>query len=148
MKNSLIFIVLFFSSIIGNENKPKLEIKLNTAHVSTKSEWTPFRNNYEISIAEFWQLVGDKGRSEYWKRYQRTKLFIDNKWTTLSLGLIGWSLISVATTEEEEKIYTNTGLSFSVISIVTFMYDASLKNKYDPISYIEAKEIVEKYNTQ
>ena len=89
MKISLVFFSIFISSLIGEINKPLIEVRLNTSATSTSIEWIPFANNYEISISEFWNYMGDSERGEKAQQYidyKKSKLSYI-KWLALPVSL-------------------------------------------------------------
>ena len=155
MKISLVFFSIFISSLIGEINKPLIEVRLNTSSTSTSIEWIPFTNNYEISISEFWNYMGDSERGEKAQQYidyKKSKFKSPLKWVTLSFGIIGFGL--VATDESgpdywnfilEKHILTTMSIVSSMLSSYIFCIEKDI-NTYTPLSYIEVKQMIKEFN--
>ena len=137
--------------MIGEINKPLIEVRLNTSATSTSIEWIPFANNYEISISEFWNYMGDSERGE------KAQQYIDYKKSKLSY--IKWIALPVSLTTilsgfggdldyyMRYKFEALTALTIFGLSVKAFLYEKNIPS-YVPLSYIQAKQIAKQYNNQ
>jgi len=148
-KINFIFLSILSSIILGIDNNPILEVKLNTSGKNSDIEWAPYLNNSEISIREFWEFIGDTDRAVYVNKYNKSKIFRSSKWFTLTAGLIG-SIYGkdMSSRPEGQALPIRIGYTCLGISAYSFWIDASLPKHYVPISFIEAREIAEEYNAK
>jgi len=156
MKNKFFILIFFISLIIAGNDAPQLEVRLNTSmSLFDKRDWIPYKNGEQIQISTFWEIMGDRNRSDNWKKIEKN---IKLK-PIFSMCLLLFIYPSQVWIESEEMLSNNFGKYPDYKRKYSWLYYSSmlgggyslikapwiLRNK---ISFIKAKDLTDRYNAK